>query len=705
MWRAASLVVLLVTRLVTAQEVWMPNGVHVFPDGVQGPVYGPPAGGTAATQTVTAGGTITADACGGVKRLTAASAVTTNLLTTITTASAANAGCRMTVCNLGVTHPITLDANDTYITRDGLNTVLRPLGSSGSSCVDVVSTGDISWLEADHDLPTVYDVRAFGARCDGVVDDSVAIQAAVTAACTTGGTVLVPNGTGAGNSPCLIRDTITVAPVPSASWCTFSLRGVPNYNTQESLRWTGGDNKAVFRLYNVKQSSVDNISLGIYPNGADQPDGVVGFEIRNPAAAQSSSTIIFRNINCGINSTTTSGNYNTCFRGGGAANGNQDVPDIVFDNVLISSTSRTAHSIGYVMASPNVLNWKWHSGGGNNLHTYFTNDGKYGCTTGDCAGSCVMGSCDSTCTCANPPSIGADAYFFGVGGSAFTNVFAYRNGISTLLIQGGRFEGQMERFLANAIGGAGPDNITITGIHIAAANSTDGGLFEARGCDNLTLDNLFVGQQAVRAVDCVGAGNPAGCCTGAGVGATCNATGGLFGAAMINTVCQSNTASSLQVRGGAYEATDPFFTPAENTVVDLLGVIKHDFSGGVAGRIPNRHAHFTNTTTPFSETIVATGIITADQCDAIKRITAAGVVTTNTTNTFTTPSNANAGCTMDVCNVGTNAITLDANANFKTAGTACGTPGGDIVLGGENCVRVASDGLAWRQLGCTSVNN
>lgn len=101
---------------------------------------------------------------------------------------------------------------------------------------------------------------------------------------------------------------------------------------------------------------------------------------------------------------------------------------------------------------------------------------------------------------------------------------------------------------------------------------------------------------------------------------------------------------------------------------------------------------------PASQTIAATNTITADACGGIKRITAAGAVTTNTTNTFTAPAAANANCVMHVCNVGSDAITLDANANFQTINDA------DISLGDAECVSVGSTGASgvWYQLAPTS---
>jgi hypothetical protein len=93
---------------------------------------------------------------------------------------------------------------------------------------------------------------------------------------------------------------------------------------------------------------------------------------------------------------------------------------------------------------------------------------------------------------------------------------------------------------------------------------------------------------------------------------------------------------------------------------------------------------------PATETIAAGATVTVNACGGLKRVTAAGAVTTNTTNTFTAPAAANAGCIMTVCNVGANTITLDANLLFKPSG------GTDIALGADDCTAVVSDGTIWR---------
>lgn len=101
---------------------------------------------------------------------------------------------------------------------------------------------------------------------------------------------------------------------------------------------------------------------------------------------------------------------------------------------------------------------------------------------------------------------------------------------------------------------------------------------------------------------------------------------------------------------------------------------------------------------PAAQTIAAGNTITDDACGGLKQITAAGAVTTSTTDTFTAPSAGNTGCCMDVCNVGAENITLDNNANFKSIG------GADIVMTANDCTRVCSNGTAWYSVGSLVAN-
>ncbi|MBK9563534.1 MAG: hypothetical protein IPO54_10625 [Micavibrio sp.] len=95
---------------------------------------------------------------------------------------------------------------------------------------------------------------------------------------------------------------------------------------------------------------------------------------------------------------------------------------------------------------------------------------------------------------------------------------------------------------------------------------------------------------------------------------------------------------------------------------------------------------------PATEVIGAAATITANACGTVKRLSATANRTTDTTDTFTTPTASYAGCCMDVVNVDTvDTITLDNNANFITG------PGADLAVGPGKAVRVCSDGTSWYQ--------
>ena len=105
---------------------------------------------------------------------------------------------------------------------------------------------------------------------------------------------------------------------------------------------------------------------------------------------------------------------------------------------------------------------------------------------------------------------------------------------------------------------------------------------------------------------------------------------------------------------------------------------------------------------PTAQTIAAGNTIAADACGSNKWITSSGAVATDTTNSFTAPTAVLGDCCMRVVNVGSNAITIDENANNFLAGAA------DVVLGAGDSVSVCQywNGSAgfWYQIGATGNN-
>lgn len=114
-------------------------------------------------------------------------------------------------------------------------------------------------------------------------------------------------------------------------------------------------------------------------------------------------------------------------------------------------------------------------------------------------------------------------------------------------------------------------------------------------------------------------------------------------------------------------------------------------SGGAIGIGLTNPASMFVVQSPSAESITAGATITANACGTIKKLTSAGNVTTDTTNTFTSPTSGYDGCCMDVYNTGANTITLDQNAKFKTSG------GANVSLTSGSFTKVCSNGANWYQ--------
>lgn len=93
------------------------------------------------TQTIGAGGIVAADACGAVKNITAAGAVSTDATNAFTAPAAANTSCTMLVCNVGATNTITLKRSANVLLVGGADVALL-----GNSCLMVNSNG-VVWRQ------------------------------------------------------------------------------------------------------------------------------------------------------------------------------------------------------------------------------------------------------------------------------------------------------------------------------------------------------------------------------------------------------------------------------------------------------------------------------------------------------------------------------------------------------------------------------
>jgi len=122
----------------------------------------------------------------------------------------------------------------------------------------------------------------------------------------------------------------------------------------------------------------------------------------------------------------------------------------------------------------------------------------------------------------------------------------------------------------------------------------------------------------------------------------------------------------------------------------LVGlVVAQSTKHPVSERYEFRNGHYT--TQSATETIAAGATITIETCGSVKNISAAGAVTTGTTNTFTAATTLPNACEVLVCNVGAQTITLDKNALFLSQG------GADVALLASSCLNIVGNGALWRQ--------
>lgn len=144
---------------------------------------------------------------------------------------------------------------------------------------------------------------------------------------------------------------------------------------------------------------------------------------------------------------------------------------------------------------------------------------------------------------------------------------------------------------------------------------------------------------------------------------------------------------------GSYIDFSPSLAGNLLTVVPNTGDVTVTPSGGDYTLSGSFHPIYVAT-----QTIAGGNTVAADACGSIKNISSAGAVTTNTTNTFTALS-VNQPCIMNVVNVGSNNITLDNNANFKSPG------GADVVMTGNDSIVVGTtDGTVWYAISALVAN-
>jgi hypothetical protein len=271
-----------------------------------------------------------------------------------------------------------------------------PVTPAPSTLADLGPFLDIN-LQVPH-----FDVtdRRFGAKGDGVTDDTAAIQAAANAAIAAKGTLILP--------PLVsykITDTINLVPT---SGSVFRLNISSGSPIETAISYEGANDKSVFHSYGWKYSRVTGVNT-VVPSAT----GVTVWDLDVDGTRTGSSYLSFANC-----VTDLHGINSTAWRMGHTAGG-LDMSFIDWTNCpVFGFTGGSTGKIGWVWEFANALNYVWVNCYGASLSKVFTNTSTAG------AGSALGGD---------------SGFWFGCGGSSNDRDFEFKNsGVYTVV--GGRWE-------------------------------------------------------------------------------------------------------------------------------------------------------------------------------------------------------------------------------------------------------------------------
>lgn len=290
-----------------------------------------------------------------------------------------------------------------------------------------------SFLGQNLQLP-YFDVtdRRFGAKGDGVADDTAAFQAAFNAAVAVNGTVKIPKP----SAQYVISDTITVGTLGGAQVrCHVIADGGPTF----AILYTGTGGKPIFAINELQDSVWQGLRVQL-PN-ASAIAGCIFFEVNGASTAQNTF------VNChSRDSSSSTGTIFWRFAHDAASN---NVSFFNFITCTVSGHASDTTSVGWTLERANIKNMCW-----------------YGCATSQTG---------TAYTNALGPSQGTDFYWFGCGGSSNQLDFSLSGG-GLFGIYGGRYE-TGKRFLQTAVASSHLCFV-VDGVKIATYTPADGVVFK-----------------------------------------------------------------------------------------------------------------------------------------------------------------------------------------------------------------------------------
>ena len=365
----------------------------------------------------------------------------------------------------------------------------------------------------------VFNVRAYGAKGDGVTNDSAAFQAAINAAIAQpGGTVYIPPGSGTYYN---LATTITIQPASGPqAWFSIVASTAP---TSAGIRWSGPSNSAVFKIKGWKYGRCQGLS--VYVSG----DNVRVFDIYHDASTVLSSGILVWD-GCSVNLGT--GRCNVGWRWAQNIGGESSFNDFRNCMVVNGAGDNTTGLIGWQNLDGNHLASTWTNCGGSYLAYLYsgmtetdrlngaidaavttitlastlafpptgriridTEDIDYTGVSGNQLTGCTRGANATTPASHVNVSVvylgiqhpGTNGWSYGIiGGCAHTftgcggsyNLKDFRSARGTLTVNGGRWEGVTRLFESNN-GGSGAMDATFQGVTVAVVTQPADGIIVA----------------------------------------------------------------------------------------------------------------------------------------------------------------------------------------------------------------------------------
>lgn len=232
--------------------------------------------------------------------------------------------------------------------------------------VNTVYANDVNELQAAVETlqKVAVNVLDYGATGDGVTDDTAAFQAAINAAITAHGCLVIPAIANRSNFY-KITDTLVITPNTGDG---FVYMDIISYGFSGMIRWVGASSKPVFQAWNWKNSSITGVEIQI-----SQGNDVTGWDMASDATRQSSSWLNWTNCRVAIASTSS---WSCC--GWRALNraGSGDVSFQQWNSCVVSTNSvATGHNghIGWQNLAANALIWDLTNCTGYFVNTMFTN--------------------------------------------------------------------------------------------------------------------------------------------------------------------------------------------------------------------------------------------------------------------------------------------------------------------------------------------